>query len=163
MSSKIAAGILMAMSVGAQGQQAQNAQPPHPATRVSIPTAAPALPPDVVPNVLWQAALQAAQLIDQAQTAVLWQQASAAARSKVTAEAFSKGVMQSRAGLGTVTQRRWATLNLQQTVGGSALPPGEYFGCEFIASFSSGRTLHELVSLRLDEDNVWRFAGYALR
>ena len=72
--SSVAAWILLVTAVSAQGQQASSP------TRVAIPTVAPSLPPDVQPNILWQAATQAAQLIDQSQMTVLWQQASAAAR-----------------------------------------------------------------------------------
>jgi hypothetical protein len=130
---------------------------------VAIPSAAPVLPPDVSPNVLLQAAFQASRLIDQSQAAVLWQQASTAVRARVTTDAFVKGVTQARMGLGAPRQRRWVSLNLQQTQGNSTLPPGQYFDCELVASLSDGRVIRELISLRLDEDNVWRFAGYVVR
>lgn len=132
-------------------------------TMVAIPSAAPTLPPDVSPNVLLQAAFQASRLIDQAQAAVLWQQASTAVRARVTTDAFVKGIKQARTGLGAPMERRWVSLNLQQTQGNRTLPPGQYFDCELVASLSDGRVMRELVSLRLDEDNVWRFAGYVVR
>ncbi|WPH17334.1 DUF4019 domain-containing protein [Variovorax paradoxus] len=114
-------------------------------------------------NALQAAGVQIAQAVDRNQAAVLWDGASPAAKRVVTREAFVASLQRSRAALGAVASRTWLGLSRQFVGAGDKLPPGAYINIDFVTTFAEGKTQRELVSLRQDEDKVWRFVGYVVR
>ncbi|MBT2337157.1 DUF4019 domain-containing protein [Variovorax paradoxus] len=78
-------------------------------------------------------------------------------------EAFLGSMQRSRAALGAVTSRTWLGLSRQYVGAGEQLPTGSYINIDFVTTFAAGRTQRELISLRQDEDKVWRFVGYVVR
>lgn len=109
---------------------------------------------------LLQSARQVAQLIDAGQAATLWANASPAVRPQLSTAQFVAG-LQKRLALGQAHSRKWVQTQLINITPGRGTPPGHYASVEFTATFGSGHTLRELVSLRQDEDQTWRFVGYA--
>jgi len=110
------------------------------------------------------AALRAAQLVDGGRTGEVWDGASAVARRAVTRPAFISQVQADRTRLGALVGRGQPSVTRVRYGAGAAVPEGLYVSVSFPTRFaSSPQPVRELVSFRLDEDQVWRVAGYSLR
>lgn len=117
---------------------------------------------DIDPNTLANGALSVLRGFDADQAADLWDGASAIAKRAVKRADFISQVGKSRKPLGAPLERTWVAVRRQQVTGGTQLPPGTYASIEFVTRFQGNRMARELVSLRLDEDRVWRLAGYVI-
>jgi len=172
------------LPVAAVAQQPQAAQPSTarpaaaPAATGARPAAAPAAPAAPAQQLtpaqqaqlekqnaeMSAAALQAARLVDGGQTAQLWDGASAVARKAVTRDAFTKQVSADRARLGALVGRGQPSISRVRFNAGAAVPEGLYLNVTYPTRFAnSPQPVRELVSFRLDEDKVWRLAGYSVR
>lgn len=110
------------------------------------------------------AALQAVKLVDAGQTAQLWDGASAVARKAVARDAFAKQVAADRSRLGALVGRGQPSISRVRFNAGAAVPEGLYVNVTYPTRFEkSAQPVRELVSFRLDEDQVWRLAGYSVR
>jgi hypothetical protein len=83
-------------------------------------------------------------------------------KKTVARDAFVAGITKSRQPLGRIANRNWLSVR-RQFGDGQALPSGLYASAEFLAEAAGKPPVRELVSFRLDEDGVWRFAGYAVQ
>jgi hypothetical protein len=132
----------------------------------SAPAAAAAQPAQrvaaVEPNALRDAGLRIAQAIEGQQAGQLWDSASGATKKAVTRDAFVAGVGKARNPLGQAQGREWVGVSRRRSSGGKA-PPGEYANAEFLVALAGNRVAREMVSFRLDEDGIWRFAGYVIQ
>jgi hypothetical protein len=127
------------------------------------PAAPPAPAPGVIdPNAIRDAGARVVTAIDAGQASRLWDEASPITRQAVTRDAFVAGIARSRQPLGAAANRNWLSVR-RQAGDGNALPSGLYASIEFLAEFAGKPPVRELVSFRLDEDGVWRFAGYAVQ
>lgn len=114
-------------------------------------------------NALMGAGQQIALIVDQNQAGTLWDGASPVMRQSVTRDNFARTVQAARQPLGAVAARSWTGITRQQVGAGAQLPPGNYLNIEFFTTFAGGKNMRELISLRFEEDKVWRFTGYVLR
>lgn len=135
---------------------AQSSPPPR------APAQQQAVAQDIDPNTLANGALSVLRGFDADKAGDLWDGASAVAKRAVKRGDFISQVGKSRKPLGAPVERTWTTVRRQQVAGGTQLPPGTYASIEFVTRFQSNRLARELVSLRLDEDRVWRLAGYVI-
>lgn len=109
------------------------------------------------------AALHIAQLVDQNQIGLVWDNASSVAKQANTRADFVQQVSADRAQLGALKSRQLTTITRTQSEGGE-LPPGLYISVNYTTQFANSRQpVRELISYRLDDDNVWRVAGYTVR
>ena len=116
----------------------------------------------LTPNALLDAGWRVAQAMDQGQAAGLWNDASSVAKHAVKRDDFVSKAQEARKPLGAVSVRNW--IALRRALGdGKSIPAGVYSSVEFATTFGQNRTMRELVSFRLDEDNVWRLSGYTLQ
>lgn len=116
----------------------------------------------LTPNALLEAGWRVAQAMDQGQAGGLWNDASSVAKQAVKRDDFVAQTQEIRQPLGTVSARNW--IGLRRALGdGKSIPAGVYSSVEFVTTFAQNRTMRELVSFRLDEDNVWRLSGYTLQ
>lgn len=143
-----AIGIVLLLATGAAAAQ----QPP----------AARPAPGAIEPNAIRDAGLRAAVAVDAGKAAQLWDEASTITKKSLTRDAFVAGINKSRQSLGKTANRNWLSIR-RQSGDGKALPPGLYASAEFMAEFAGKPPVRELVSFRLDEDGIWRFAGYAVQ
>lgn len=147
-------------ATAALAQNPPSAAPPQ----VAPPVARPAAPdqraagPDL--NALLRGGTQVAQMIDAGQAAELWDNASPAVRPKLSTAQFVAG-LQKRLALGQAQTRKWVQTHTISATPGDGAPPGRYVAIEFTATFRNRQTLSELITLRQDEDQIWRFVGYA--
>lgn len=110
------------------------------------------------------AALQSVRLVDAGQIGQLWDGASAVARKAVTRDAFAAQVGKDRAQLGALVGRGQPSISRVRFNAGAAVPEGLYLNVTYPTRFAnSAQPVRELVSFRLDEDRVWRLAGYSVR
>lgn len=110
-----------------------------------------------------QAALKVLQMADANDGGKLWDGASVVARQAVSRAEFIKHLGDTHARLGAATQRGAPTITRVRYAQGAAVPAGLYVNVNFPTRFAKGsQPIRELVSFRLDEDNVWRLAGYSL-
>lgn len=143
---------MMAVTAGAQTPAVQ----PRPQQAGA---ATPAQLPD--PGRIHSAAVAVARAVDAGQAGRLWDESTALTKRTVKRDAFVEAITKSRATLGAISNREWLLVTRQQG-GQNGLPAGNYISVEFGAALSGGRTAHELVSFRLDEDGIWRFTGYTI-
>lgn len=140
-----------------------------PATQ-AVPAPAPALTPaqqaqlDTQNAEMSAAALRAAQWIDAGRIGELWDGASTVAKKAVPRDLFVRQVGADRARLGTLVSRGQPSISRVRYNVGAAVPEGVYVNVAYPTRFTnSPQPVRELVSFRLDEDNVWRMAGYSVR
>lgn len=116
----------------------------------------------VTPNALLEAGWRVAQTMDRGRAAELWDDASGVAKKAVARADFAAQTQKIRKPLGAVSARNW--IAVRRALGdGKSIPAGVYSSVEFVTTFGQNRTMRELVSFRLDEDNVWRLSGYTLQ
>ena len=120
------------------------------------------VPRDIDPNTLANAAASVLQGFDAGKAGDLWDGASSVAKRAAKRADFIGHVAKTRTPLGAPVERTWMAVRRQQVAGGTQLPPGTYASIEFVTRFQNNRAARELVSLRLDEDRIWRFAGYVI-
>ena len=110
------------------------------------------------------AAQRVAQLVDGQQAATVWDGASAVARKAVTRDVFANNVNADRAKLGALVSRGKPSITRVQYPAGASVPEGIYLNVSFPTRFANNaQPVRELVSVRLDEDKVWRTSGYSVR
>ncbi len=110
------------------------------------------------------AGLQVAQLVDTNRAPEAWKGASAVARKSVTEQAFVNQLSADRKRLGALTSRGQPVVTRVKYGPGATVPEGLYINVSFPTRFAnSAQPVRELVSFRLDEDRVWRLAGYSVR
>jgi hypothetical protein len=112
---------------------------------------------------LERAALQVAGMVDQNQTAQVWDGASPVARQLETLDVFVRGVSTDRQKVGAPVARSFASLSFSQS-DGKRVPAGVFANVAFATRFANEKQLvRELISFHLDSDHVWRVTGYTLR
>jgi hypothetical protein len=110
------------------------------------------------------AARQIAGLVDSNRAAEAWKGASAVARKAVPEQTFVNQLAADRKRLGALTSRGQPVVTRVKYGAGATVPEGLYINVSFPTQFAnSPQPVRELVSFRLDEDKVWRLAGYSVR
>lgn len=144
--------------------------PARPAPTAPAAPARPALTPQQQAQVQKQDAEMAAagrkvaELVDTQRAAEAWKGASAIARRSVTEQAFVAQLDADRKRLGALQSRGQPVVTRVKYAPGATVPEGLYINVSFPTRFAnSAQPVRELVSFRLDEDKVWRLAGYSVR
>ena len=113
---------------------------------------------------LTSAATQVVQMIDANRLVDVWDVSTDVVKRIVPRDSFVQQVSADRARLGAPTARGEAVVTRTQFQEGGEVPAGLYINVAFPTTFAnSGEPVRELVSFRLDEDQVWRLSGYSLR
>lgn len=144
------------------------ASPPQPARPGAAASASPAPAQQAAlekQNVqMQQAALRVAQLVDANRAGEVWDGASPVAHSALARDAFVGMLAADRARVGTLVSRGQPSVSRVKYGSDAAVPAGLYVSVTFPTRFANGpQPVRELVSFRLDEDQVWRVSGYSLR
>lgn len=110
---------------------------------------------------LGMAAMRFIGAIERGEANLLWQAASDLIKRTVERDAFIGRLMEGRRPLGRGTGRRWTAVRIDQPRNGATLAPGTYAALEFSVYLGQpAAPFREVVSLRLEDDGVWRLAGY---
>ena len=110
------------------------------------------------------AALQVLQLVDAGSAGEVWVGLSQAVKPLVSQDDFVRQLAADRAQVGNVQSRGEAVVSRFKFEEGGDVPAGLYVSVAFPTRFANmEQPVRELVSFRLDEDQVWRVSGYTLR
>lgn len=113
---------------------------------------------------LGMAAMRFIKAIEQGQHDVLWDAASKAVRQSMPRDAFIDSLTHRHGVLGYGTGRRWTAIRVDQPGMQARWLPGTYARLEFMVSFGATDAPHrEVVTLRHEEQGVWRLAGYGVK
>jgi len=113
---------------------------------------------------LGRAAVRFIEAIEQGRHDVLWDAASESIRRTLGREAFVMLLAQRHGALGCGARRRWAAVRVDQPTQRPQWQPGTYAVLEFAAVFGEQAAPHrETVTLRREDEGVWRLAGYAVK
>ncbi|AOH36333.1 DUF4019 domain-containing protein [Luteimonas sp. JM171] len=113
---------------------------------------------------LTNAATQVVQMIDANRVGEVWDLSTDAVKRIVPKDSFVQQVSADRQRLGAPTARGQAVVTRTQFQEGGEVPAGLYINVAFPTTFANNaEPVRELVSFRLDEDQVWRLSGYSLR
>lgn len=110
------------------------------------------------------AAQQVVQLIDANRIGDVWDLSTEVVKQLVPRDSFVQQVAADRAQLGAPTGRGQPVVSRTRLQDGGNAPAGLYINIAFPARFANApEPVRELVSFRLDDDQVWRVSGYSLR
>ncbi len=110
---------------------------------------------------LGMAAMRIIGAIEQGDPGVLWQAASPLVKATTGRDVFVSALLEGRRPLGRGIGRRWTAIRVDRSREGASLPAGTYAALEFSVSLGDPAIpFREVVSLRREDDGVWRLAGY---
>lgn len=110
------------------------------------------------------AARQVVQLIDANRIGDVWDLSTEVVKQLVPRDGFIEQVTADRNRVGAPAGRGQPVITRTQFQEGAGVPAGLYINIAFPTRFAnSDEPVRELVSFRLDEDQVWRVSGYSLR
>lgn len=148
------AGVASAQNQPAQTQQKPAAQQLTPEQRAAI---------QKRNQELVSYANQILKMIDNGQSAQVWDDMSEVGKKVVTRAAFEKKISTERSTLGAAKSRRIVGLYGNQSDGQHELPAGMYFNVRYLTQFSGSQAPKiELVSFHQDSDRKLRLSGYAV-
>jgi hypothetical protein len=111
-----------------------------------------------------QAALTIVRLIDQHKAGDVWDTGSPVAKKVIARDDFIGKITRDRGTLGDPGMRMPMGVRHLHYDGTGNMPAGAFLNVSFDTQFSNARqSSREMVTFMLDEDNVWRFVGYAIR
>lgn len=146
------------------GVVAAQVGPPATAPMPAAPTAAQQARKERQDAEMTRAAQQVVRLLDGGDAAQVWEGASVVAHRAASRTLFIETVQAERARLGPALSRGQPSITRVWYPAGAQVPEGLYINVGFPARFSnSAQPVRELVSFRLDEDQVWRVSGYSIR
>lgn len=160
----IALAVALSACMGLAAAQEPAAQPPQ------QPAPAQQLTPEQQEQLARQdqemanAAQQIVQMIDADRIGDVWDLSTEVVKQLVPRDGFVQQVAADRARLGAPAGRGQPVVTRTQFQEGAEVPAGLYINIAFPARFANAaEPVRELVSFRLDEDQVWRVSGYSLR
>ena len=146
------------------GLAAAQTAPPGPAQLPPAPTSAQQVRKDRQDADMSRAAQQVVQLLDRGDAGQVWDGASVVAHKAAGRALFIETVQAERDRLGSLLSRGQPSITRVQYPAGAQVPEGLYINVSLPTRFSnSAQPVRELVSFRLDEDQVWRVSGYSIR
>lgn len=107
------------------------------------------------------ASLQVLGLIDQGKSGEVWDGLSPAIKPLVSRNSFVQRIIVDQSNFGVALKRERVAAYRSDANGQNNIPKGTYYSVVFTTNFSKGQG-RELVSFRLDNDQIWRVAGYSL-
>ena len=118
---------------------------------------------DIDPGQLVNAGLQFARMIEAGCGAELWRRSTPMIRNSIDAEMFGRSACSRHDQIGAIVSRRWTRLSRYSKDGGVGTPAGIYANVVFDLELKDGGSGQEMVTLRFDEDETWRLAGYGIK
>ncbi|MDH3999044.1 MAG: DUF4019 domain-containing protein [Desulfuromonadales bacterium] len=107
------------------------------------------------------AAVDFLYLVDTEEYAKSWDTTAIALKDMLPQSDWNAQIAELRSALGPVVERR--TQNLAYTDSADDVPAGQYVVMTFVSKFEFRERVVETLTLMLDQDNLWRVAGYFIR
>ncbi|MCU9957004.1 DUF4019 domain-containing protein [Burkholderia sp. BKH01] len=101
--------------------------------------------------------------LDAGQYGAVWSDAAAFVKARIKQDQFAADMQQARQSVGAVSHRGWAQITRIRYKDASAMPDGLYANVDYATTLTSGATVYEKLSFRLDDDGRWHLTGYVPR
>lgn len=101
--------------------------------------------------------------LDAGQYGAVWSNAAAFVKARIKQDQFAADVQHARQSVGAVSHRGWAQITRIRYANSSTTPDGLYANVDYATTLTSGATVFEKLSFRLDDDGRWRLTGYVPR
>jgi Protein of unknown function (DUF4019) len=108
-----------------------------------------------------KAAEQWLALVDAGKYGESWDEAARMLKDTVSRKDWISTVKEKRAPLGKIVSRKLSKADSLKNIPG--LPPGEYFGLQFLSSFEKLSSAMEVVVPTLEKDGKWRVSEYVVQ
>ncbi|GAU03319.1 DUF4019 domain-containing protein [Burkholderia stabilis] len=101
--------------------------------------------------------------LDAGQYGAVWSDAAAFVKARIKQDQFAADMQRARQSVGAVSHRGWAQVTRIRYTNASATPDGLYANVDYATTLTSGATVFEKLSFRLDDDGRWHLTGYVPR
>ncbi|RXV68127.1 DUF4019 domain-containing protein [Burkholderia stabilis] len=103
------------------------------------------------------------KLLDAGQYGAVWSDAAAFVKARIKQDQFAADMQRARQSFGAVDHRGWAQITRIRYSNSSTTPDGLYANVDYATTLTSGATVFEKLSFRLDDDGRWHLTGYVPR
>ncbi|MCA8019999.1 DUF4019 domain-containing protein [Burkholderia metallica] len=101
--------------------------------------------------------------LDAGQYGAVWTDAAAFVKARIKQDQFAADMQHARQSVGAVSRRGWAQITRIRYTNAAAMPDGLYANLDFATTLTSGATVFEKLSFRLEDDGRWHLTGYVPR
>lgn len=101
--------------------------------------------------------------LDAGQFNDVWLNAADFVKTRMKDDQFVSDMRRARQTVGTVQHRGWAQVTRINFKGVSNMPDGLYANVDYATTLTTGTTVYEKLSFRLDGDGHWHLTGYTPR
>ncbi|KWB45233.1 hypothetical protein WL37_16785 [Burkholderia ubonensis] len=101
--------------------------------------------------------------LDAGQYNAVWRDAAAFVKARIKQDQFAADMQRARQSVGKVSHRGWAQITRIRYTNSTATPDGLYANVDYATTLTTGATVFEKLSFRLDDDGRWHLTGYVPR
>jgi hypothetical protein len=101
--------------------------------------------------------------LDANQFSEVWLDTADFVKTRVTQDQFVADMRRARQSVGLVRHRGWAAVTRIRYTSGANMPAGLYANVDYATTQTTGTTVYEKLSFRLDSDGHWHLTGYVPR
>ncbi|RQZ57902.1 DUF4019 domain-containing protein [Burkholderia sp. Bp9004] len=101
--------------------------------------------------------------LDAGQYGAVWNDSAAFVKAHIKQEQFALDMQRARQSVGMVSHRGWAQITRIRYSNSSPTPDGLYANVDYATTLTTGTTVYEKLSFRLDDDGRWHLTGYVPR
>lgn len=101
--------------------------------------------------------------LDAGQYGAVWSDAAPFVKTRFKQDQFAAQMQQARQSVGAVSHRGWAQVTRIRYERTTGMPDGLYANVDYATTLTSGATMFEKLSFRLETDGRWHLTGYVPR
>ncbi|KVE73864.1 DUF4019 domain-containing protein [Burkholderia vietnamiensis] len=101
--------------------------------------------------------------LDAGQYGTVWADSAAFVKARIKQDQFAADVQRARQSVGTVRHRGWAQITRIRYTNAGTTPDGLYANVDYATTLTTGTTVYEKLSFRLEDDGLWHLTGYVPR
>ncbi|RQR27939.1 DUF4019 domain-containing protein [Burkholderia sp. Bp9143] len=101
--------------------------------------------------------------LDAGQFGAVWTDSAAFVKARIKQDQFAADMQRARQSVGMVSHRGWAQITRIRYKNAAAMPDGLYANLDYATTLTTGATVFEKLSFRLEDDGLWHLTGYVPR
>lgn len=101
--------------------------------------------------------------LDAGQYGAVWTGSAGFVKARIKQDQFAADMQRARQSVGMVSHRGWAQITRIRYTNSSSMPDGLYANVDYTTTLTTGTTVYEKLSFRLDDDGFWHLTGYVPR
>lgn len=101
--------------------------------------------------------------LDAGQFSAVWLNAADFVKTRIKQDQFASDMQRARQTVGTVRHRGWAQVTRIRYTSSANMPDGLYANVDYATTLTTGTTVYEKLSFRLDDNGHWHLTGYVPR